>query len=86
MTAIALKEVRKSFGPTEIIRGVNLTIRKGERHALIGPNGAGKTTMFHILGGQVPPSATSSRFSVRFFPSIFSAKCRNTGEAPCVMP
>ena len=54
MTAIALKEVRKSFGPTEIIRGINLTIRKGERHALIGPNGAGKTTLFNLISGRFP--------------------------------
>ena len=54
MTAIALTEVRKSFGPTEIIRGVNLTIRKGERHALVGPNGAGKTTLFNLISGRFP--------------------------------
>ena len=40
--ALELRDVRKRFGATEIIRGVNLTIGKGERHALIGPNGAGK--------------------------------------------
>ncbi len=40
--AIMLRDVRKQFGRTEIIRGVDLVIPKGERHALIGPNGAGK--------------------------------------------
>jgi len=57
--AISLKDVRKSFGPTEIIRGVNLDIRKGERHALIGPNGAGKTTCFNLISGRFPITSGS---------------------------
>ena len=45
--AIELLDLRKNFGPTEIIRGVSLTIPLGERHAMIGPNGAGKSTLFN---------------------------------------
>jgi branched-chain amino acid transport system ATP-binding protein len=52
--AIRLAEVRKNFGPTEIIRGVNLDILTGERHAIIGPNGAGKTTLFNLISGRFP--------------------------------
>ena len=59
MTAIALNDVRKSFGRTEIIRGVTLTIPKGERHAIIGPNGAGKTTLFNLISGRFPISGGS---------------------------
>jgi branched-chain amino acid transport system ATP-binding protein len=50
--AIELRDVRKSFGPTEIIRGVNLRIADGERHAVIGPNGAGKSTLFNLITGK----------------------------------
>jgi branched-chain amino acid transport system ATP-binding protein len=50
--AISLKDVRKNFGPTEIIRGLTLAINPGERHAIIGPNGAGKSTMFHLISGR----------------------------------
>ncbi|USG62651.1 ABC transporter ATP-binding protein [Sneathiella marina] len=50
--AIELRDLRKSFGPTEIIRGVDLQIEKGERHAIIGPNGAGKSTLFHLISGR----------------------------------
>ena len=59
MTApgIRLRSVRKSFGPTEIIRGVDLDITPGERHALIGPNGAGKTTLFNLISGRYSLSA-----------------------------
>ena len=50
--AIELRDVRKNFGPTEIIRGVNLSIADGERHAVIGPNGAGKSTLFNLITGK----------------------------------
>jgi branched-chain amino acid transport system ATP-binding protein len=50
--AIELRDVRKSFGATEIIRGVSLSIGKGERHAIIGPNGAGKSTLFNLISGR----------------------------------
>ncbi|HRO58017.1 MAG TPA: ABC transporter ATP-binding protein [Burkholderiaceae bacterium] len=50
--ALKLTEVRKSFGKTEIIRGANLEVRKGERHAVIGPNGAGKSTLFNLISGR----------------------------------
>jgi branched-chain amino acid transport system ATP-binding protein len=55
--ALELREVRKKFGRTEIIRGVNLDIAKGERHALIGPNGAGKSTTFNLISGRFSPSS-----------------------------
>ena len=50
--AIELIDVRKNFGATEIIRGVDLKIEKGERHAVIGPNGAGKSTLFNLITGK----------------------------------
>ncbi len=56
-SAVALRDVRKNFGATEIIRGVSLNIRKGERHAIIGPNGAGKTTLFNLISGRFPISS-----------------------------
>jgi branched-chain amino acid transport system ATP-binding protein len=52
--ALRLHDVRKSFGPTEIIRGVSLDIAPGERHCIIGPNGAGKTTCFNLVSGRFP--------------------------------
>ena len=50
--ALELKDLRKSFGKTEIIRGVNLAVRHGERIAVIGPNGAGKSTLFNLISGR----------------------------------
>ena len=54
--AIRLQGLRKNFGATEIIRGVDLDIARGERHAIIGPNGAGKSTLFHLISARLPVS------------------------------
>ena len=51
-TALSLKNLKKSFGKTEIIRGVSLDVAKEERHAIIGPNGAGKSTLFNLITGR----------------------------------
>ncbi len=55
--ALELKDLRKSFGKTEIIRGCNLRVAQGERVAVIGPNGAGKSTLFNLISGRFEPSA-----------------------------
>lgn len=54
--SLELKEVRKSFGKSEIIRGATLQVPKGERFAIIGPNGAGKSTLFNLISGRFPIS------------------------------
>ena len=55
--AIELKDLRKSFGKTEIIRGANLAVVAGERVAVIGPNGAGKSTLFNLISGRFGASS-----------------------------
>ncbi len=56
-SALELKGLYKSFGRTEIIRGIDLTVQKGERVGVIGPNGAGKSTLFNLISGQLHPSS-----------------------------
>ena len=55
--ALELRDLRKSFGKTEIIRGANLAVRPGERVAVIGPNGAGKSTLFNLVSGRFAPTS-----------------------------
>ena len=55
--ALELRDVRKRFGKTEIIRGASLKVNAGERVALIGPNGAGKSTLFNLVSGRFAPSS-----------------------------
>jgi branched-chain amino acid transport system ATP-binding protein len=55
--ALELKDLRKSFGKTEIIRGCSLQVNAGERVAVIGPNGAGKSTLFNLISGRFAPTS-----------------------------
>ncbi|WP_312306557.1 ABC transporter ATP-binding protein [Pulveribacter sp.] len=55
--ALELRDLRKSFGRTEIIRGANLAVKAGERVAIIGPNGAGKSTLFNLISGRFAPTS-----------------------------
>jgi len=59
MASIELRGVRKSFGETEIVRGVDLTIPAGAFVSLLGPSGCGKTTLLRMLAGLERPSAGS---------------------------
>ena len=56
---IEIKDLHKQFGELQVIRGLNLEIKRGERHALIGPNGAGKSTVFALISGLIPPTSGS---------------------------
>jgi branched-chain amino acid transport system ATP-binding protein len=55
--ALELRNLRKSFGKTEIIRGIDLAVKHGERIAIIGPNGAGKSTLFNLISGRFEPTS-----------------------------
>jgi branched-chain amino acid transport system ATP-binding protein len=59
--AVELSDLRKNFGKIEIIRGVDLSVSRGERHAVIGPNGAGKTTLFSLISGLLTPTSGAIR-------------------------
>ncbi len=59
--ALQLDGLRKSFGKTEIIRGIDLSISAGKRHAVIGPNGAGKSTLFNLITGRFPQTSGTIR-------------------------
>lgn len=72
---LAIKDVSRSFGPIEVLHGVNLALRPGRVHALIGENGAGKSTTMKILAGY--QSASSGTIELRGQPVTFS----DMGEA-----
>lgn len=56
---IELKDIHRSFGALEVIRGVDLTIHKGEIVSIVGPSGAGKTTLLQIMGTLDRPTSGS---------------------------
>jgi ribose transport system ATP-binding protein len=62
--------VRKRYGPTVALDGVDLALRRGEVHALVGENGAGKSTLMKVLSGAVRPDAGTLTFEgVPYTPS-----------------
>lgn len=48
---LEMKQIKKSFGVVQALKGANLALKKGEVHALMGENGAGKSTMIKVLTG-----------------------------------
>lgn len=52
MSELVIQGLTATVGGTEILRGIDLTIRSGEVHAIMGPNGAGKSTLSHVLLGK----------------------------------
>lgn len=60
---VKISNLSKSYGPIEVLKGVNLVFRAGEVHAFIGANGAGKSTLLGCLSGAVAP--TSGEIVVR---------------------
>ena len=57
MTILAAKGIRKSYGGTEVVAGIDLELVRGECYGLLGPNGAGKTTTLRMLLGLTHPDA-----------------------------
>ncbi len=64
-TAIRLQGLRKSFGQTAAVAGVDLEIRDGEFFSMLGPSGSGKTTVLRLIAGFETPSGGSVELAGR---------------------
>ena len=60
--ALTIQGVQKSFGNRMVVRGVSLTLRRGEAVGLLGPNGAGKTTVFYMITGLIKADKGAIQF------------------------
>ncbi|MBU6426597.1 MAG: ABC transporter ATP-binding protein [Rhodospirillales bacterium] len=62
MNLLKLDNVGRRFGALQALKGISLSVEKGELRAIIGPNGAGKTTLFNLISGFFPPTDGSITF------------------------
>lgn len=77
--ALIAEGLTKRFGPRTVVRGIDLTVRAGEVHALVGPNGSGKSTVVKILCGY--HEATSvGRLEIGGKDATLIASARTAGE------
>lgn len=68
-TVLELRDIRKTYGKTEALKGVSLSLKKGEIVGLLGPNGAGKSTLFQIAAGLfAPDGGTVDVFGLAYGP------------------
>ena len=56
MIRLHTRDLKKKYGPAEVVKGVSIEIKQGEIVGLLGPNGAGKTTTFYMITGMITPT------------------------------
>jgi ABC-type multidrug transport system ATPase subunit len=69
---LKVRGIRKSFGSKEVLHGVNLEVRRGDRLAVIGPNGIGKSTLLKILVGDLTADAGEVEWGYEAQPGYFA--------------
>ena len=70
MASVTFRDVRKAFGPVEVLHGVSIDIEEGQFVVLVGPSGCGKSTLLRMLAGE------------RFMPDCCEIVREPTGPAP----
>ena len=81
MTALAVRQVSKSFGGLHVTTNVSLAVEPGERRLIIGPNGAGKTTLFNLITGELAVDSGSILLFGRDITRLPSRKRTHLGMA-----
>jgi ATPase subunit of ABC transporter with duplicated ATPase domains len=69
---LTLRGIRKAYGDNEVLHGVDLTVRRGDRLVILGPNGIGKSTLLKIAVGEVPADAGTAEWGFEAKPGYFA--------------
>ncbi|MGH7480906.1 MAG: ABC-F family ATP-binding cassette domain-containing protein, partial [Longimicrobiales bacterium] len=69
---LSLERIRKSFGDNEVLHGVDLDVRRGDRLVILGPNGIGKSTLLKIMVGELEADAGTVEWGYETWPDYFA--------------
>jgi branched-chain amino acid transport system ATP-binding protein len=78
---LELREIRVSYGRTEVVHGVDMSVGRGEAVGMIGPNGAGKSSILRSICGLVRPSAGETTFENRVLTGMAPEQIARLGLA-----
>ena len=76
---LSVKGIKKSFGGVHALKGVDLTIKKGETHCLAGENGCGKSTIIKVISGFYKPDGGTIEIDGRNYPVMTPAEAIKAG-------
>ncbi len=74
---LTVKGIRKAFGDNEVLHGVDLQVRRGDRLAIMGPNGIGKSTLLKIVMGELEPDTGEVAWGYETHPGYFAQDNKN---------
>jgi multiple sugar transport system ATP-binding protein len=84
MSSLTIRNLRKSFGAVEVLKGINIEAKDGEFIVLVGPSGCGKSTLLNIIAGLETVSEGEIRIGDRL---VNSTSRRRTATSPwCSSP
>lgn len=83
---LEIKNVRKSFGNKEILKGIDLSVKEGEIISVLGPSGCGKSTLLNTIAGILPLDGGSIIIHGGRYPAAACGHCQGadykTGHCP----
>jgi ATPase subunit of ABC transporter with duplicated ATPase domains len=79
---LRVRGIRKAYGENEVLHGVDLEVRRGDRLAILGPNGIGKSTLLKIIMGVVAPDAGELEWGYETHPGYFAQDHHEQLEDP----
>ena len=79
---LTLRDIHKAFADNEVLHGVHLEVRRGDRVAILGPNGIGKSTLLKIAVGELAPDSGSVSWGYETHPGYFAQDHEEQLDAP----